>query len=299
MLDLDIPVLDFADATGGAASFPRELVDAMAQYGFVALVNHGLGAELLPACYAEAEAFFAQPTAAKRPWERPENGRQRGYTGFGVEHAKDRGVHDLKEFWQVGLSPATGGLPDNVVPDAPATFAPRMETLFQALYGVAATMFDGLRTGLGLDHLDPDDVLAHSNSVLRVIHYPPIRDTDPTDAVRAAAHEDINLLTVLPASTQPGLELLDRQGRWRPIRTPDDVLIVDTGDMFAYLTGGHLPATTHRVVNPPGGANVSRYSMPFFLHPRPDWVIEPISGDAPPIVSGDYLVQRLRENRVL
>ena len=124
--------------------------------------------------------------------------------------------------------------------------------------------------------------------------------SDPTDAVRAAAHEDINLLTVLPASTQPGLELLDRDGHVAtPSSRPPDVMICDTGDIFQRLTGGQLPATTHRVVNPPGAANVARYSMPFFVHPRPEWVIRPTRGDAPPITAGAFLEARLREIRVL
>lgn len=300
MSTLDLPVLDLS-AMGRTADDPgiAELGRVLERWGFVALTGHGVDPVLLERAYDRAQAFFAQPSAAKRRWERPGMGRQRGYTGFGVEHAKDRPTHDLKEFWQVGRPDGGPGLPENVVPDGPERFTETFDALFAALEGVANRFLEAVALHTGLDAPGLLDAVSDGNSVLRVIHYPPLRESDPSDAVRAAAHEDINLVTVLPAATQPGLELQDRDGTWRSLATPPGVLVCDTGDIMQRLTGGRIPATTHRVVNPPGAANVSRYSMPFFVHPRPSWLIRPIAGDAPPIRAGDFLRERLIANGVL
>jgi len=307
MSSLDLPVLDVSTFGGEAHdTFVRDLHASLSRWGFVAITGHGIDSQLLAEAYAQAEAFFAQSSEAKRRWERPAQGRQRGYTGFGVERAKDQGVHDLKEFFQVGrtLGPdhplvTSGAMPDAVWPDEPDGFQRTFAALFQAMDDLAMTLLQAIAEGVGLDADAIVQGAVDGSNVLRVIHYPPLRPTDPQDAVRAAAHEDINLLTVLPTSTAPGLELLDKDGTWRALVTPPDVMICDTGDLMAYLTGGELPAVTHRVVNPPGGANTSRYSMPFFCHPRPDWVIAPVRGHAPPAKAGDLLRQRLIENGVL
>ena len=307
MSHLDLPVLDLQDLLhGDRAAFVASLHEALQRWGFVAVTGHGIPTALLDQAYAAAAGFFALPRAAKQAYELPAIGRQRGYTGFGVEHAKDQDVHDLKEFWQIGhdLGPqhplvASGTLPDNVWPSERPDFQAAFAPLFAALDTFANHLLGAIGEGVGLDPHTLVEAVREGNSVQRVIHYPPLRPSDPRDAARAAAHEDINLLTVLPASTQPGLELLDRDGTWRSIITPPDVMVCDTGDIFQRLTGGLLPATTHRVVNPPGGANVARYSMPFFVHPRPSWVIQPIQGDEAPITAGDFLAQRLREIRLL
>lgn len=307
MTALDLPVLDVSTADGpGRDSFVRGLHDALARWGFVAIGGHGIDPALLDRSYTEAAAFFALPGEAKRRWERPDEGRQRGYTGFGVERAKDRDVHDLKEFFQVGRTLGadhplvrSGTMPDALWPDDPPGFAPTFRALFDALDALAVRLLAAIAHGLDLDAHDIVDGVRDGSNVLRVIHYPPLRASDPPGAVRAAAHEDINLLTILPTSTAPGLELLDRDGTWRALVTPPDVMICDTGDLLAYLTGGALPAVTHRVVNPPGAGNTSRYSLPFFVHPRPEWVITPVRGGAPPRRAGDLLRERLIANGVL
>lgn len=308
MSDLKLTVLrltDFADPDR-REGFVSSLGAALEEWGFVAITDHGIPAELLAQSYDTAAEFFTCPSPYKRSFERPDEGRQRGYTGFGVEHAKDQSVHDLKEFWQVGrnLGPehplvTSGQMPDNLFPPQPENFGATFTTLFSALDHVANTMLEAIALHIGYDADALLGGVQDGNSVLRVIHYPPLRDSDPKDAVRAAAHEDINLLTVLPASTQPGLQLLDKTGQWRSLVTPPDVMIVDTGDLMQHLSGGQLPSVTHRVVNPSGNTNVSRYSMPFFVHPRPEWLITPMKGDGAPITAGAYLTQRLREIGVL
>lgn len=305
MSDLDLPVLDFRDlATDASPSHRRRaltsLEDALRTWGFVAITHHGVEVPLLDEAYTTAAALFQLPEAAKRACERPEIGRQRGYTGFGVERAKNESVADLKEFWQVGrVHGASPALPDNLWPAELPAAQEVFLRLFHAMDGFATTLLGAVAECVGLDAPTLQQATVGGNSVMRLIHYPPLGPTARPGAVRAAAHEDINLITVLPASTQPGLELLDRQGVWRPVVTPPNVMVCDTGDLLQHYTAGRLPAVTHRVVNPPGSANVSRYSMPFFVHPRPDWLIEPIGGDRPTVRAGDYLRQRLIENGVL
>ncbi len=303
---LDLPVVDLTDfGSDQPGPFLATLSDALQQWGFVAIRNHGIPTPLLDRAYQVAEDFFGRPSEYKRNWEFPGIGRQRGYTGFGVEHARDQRVHDLKEFWQVGRTlptdhplVVTGMMPNNIFPDLP-DFAETFSELFDAMESCANRMLQAISACLDLPPEHLLDAVEDGNSVMRVIHYPPLRRSDPADAVRAAAHEDINLLTILPASTAPGLQLQDRSGDWLSVQTPADVVICDTGDIMARLTGGLLPAVTHRVVNPPGSANGSRYSMPFFVHPRPEWVIRPIQGEAEPITAGELLRQRLIEIGVL
>ena len=302
---LELPVVDVQDWRAGGMRrehFVRALGDSLQTWGFVAVTGHGIPVDHLRAAYATARAFFDLPPTQKASFEFPDQGRQRGYTGFGVEHAKDQSTPDLKEFWQVGrdLGPdhplvTSGQMPDNVWPDAPAGFAEAMGTLFQGMDSFATELLDAIGIWLGLDEGAFPSIIQDGNSVMRIIHYPPVRGDLPPGAVRAAAHEDINLLTVLPTSTQPGLELWDRHtSTWLSVVTPPDVMICDTGDIMARFTNGRLPATTHRVVNPPGTANVARFSLPFFCHPRPDWIIRPLSGDAPAITAGAFLAERLR-----
>jgi isopenicillin N synthase-like dioxygenase len=307
MADLDLPVLDLRDLLGARrGAFVAALGDALERYGFVAITGHGIPVDLLSAAYRDAAAFFASPEADKRRFEHPQIGRQRGYTGYRVEHAKDHVVADLKEFYQLGRDlPAdhplvtSGAQPANVFPTRPESFTRTFRALFAAMDTFGLHLLGAIGEHLGLPEHTFDEAVHDGNSVLRVIHYPPVPpDADP-HAVRAAAHEDINLLTILPTSTQPGLELLDKHGVWRALSTPPDVMICDTGDLMQRYTGGLLPSVTHRVVNPPGGANTSRYSMPYFMHPRPDWVIRPLRGEAAPITAGAFLRERLIENGVL
>jgi len=311
MAELALPVVDLRDARSedpdARARFVATLGHALATWGFVAVTGHGVPEALLDETYAAAAAFFDQPGPAKARWEFPDTGRQRGYTGFGIEHARDTAVADLKEFWQLGRDlgaehplHADGTLLRNVVPAEHDRFHALTTDLFAALDGFAMDLLDAIARYLGLDADTLVQATRVGNSVLRVIHYPPLDAAAPPGAVRSAAHEDINLLTVLPASTQPGLQLLDKEtGAWLSITTPPNVMICDTGDIMARLTGGRLKSTTHRVVNPPSADNVARYSMPYFCHPRPDFVIDPGDGGTSPLTAGAFLRERLIANGVL
>ncbi len=302
-----IPLVDF---TGFAESAgPRRAATvaavgaALARHGFVAVEGHGVSPTLVDEAYAVAREVFALPEASKRACESPETARQRGYTPFQLEKAKDRNAADLKEFWHIGRDlPAdhrfavSGRMGPNRFPAELPRFAQVMRALFAAQERFANQLLGAIAEHLGasVDHFQG---LAHEgNHVLRVIHYPDVGEV-PLGAVRAAAHEDINLLTVLPAATRPGLELLDKDGQWVGIEAAPEIMICDTGDMMALLSGGRLPAVTHRVVNPDqddGG----RLSMPFFMHPHPEARLAAFDGDDPGVLAHDFLMQRLIANNV-
>ena len=273
---------------------PSLLRDALADTGFVVVTDHGIDLSRLHAAYAAVEAFFALPEAEKRRYMVGADG-QRGYTPFGREHAKDADAPDLKEFWHVGRDE----IAPNLWPDRPADFEREIAWLYDALDALGLRLLRALTDPLGVPEGTFDAMAAGGNSVLRLLHYPPLSpDADPR-SIRAAAHEDINLITLLVSASAAGLELKDREGRWHAVDAPPDSVIVDSGDMLARITNGALPSTTHRVVNPEG-PNTSRYSMPFFLHPRPDAVLsvfEQYDGpDAPlDITAGAFLRQRLEE----
>ncbi|WP_309644916.1 2-oxoglutarate and iron-dependent oxygenase domain-containing protein [Phenylobacterium sp.] len=288
----------FTHGDGAArAQFSIDLMAGLQDYGFIILKDHNVPVDLLNRAYSLAERVFALPDAEKR---RHAKGL-RGYTPFGVEHAKDNPHADLKEFWQIGREPRSDlaeALPPNVWPDQPG-FQETFSALFAGLDQTGALLLRALAPGLGLDEGYFDPLVKDGTSILRVLHYPPIPgDADP-GCVRSAAHEDINFITILVAAKGAGLQLLDRDGTWMPVETAQSNLIVDSGDMLARLTNGVIPSTTHRVVNP-DGPNVSRYSMPFFLHPTSATSLEVLPsclGDGakfPPITAGAFLDERLK-----
>lgn len=302
MLHTNLPVVDLADSHAGPdarARFVQTLGEGLERLGFVAVTGHGISPTLLDHAYSLARQTFALPESVKRGYETPHNGRQRGYTSLGVERAKDSSLPDLKEFWHVGRDLGedhplhrSGDVPRNSPPRELPAFRPVFNELFVAIEDFANRLLDGVGEFLELPDGTFRELVRDGNSVLRLIHYPDTGVAQLPGAVRAAQHEDINLLTVLPASTRPGLELLTRDGDWVPVQTPPDVMICDTGDMMALLTQGRLPATTHRVVNPEV-SDGGRLSMPFFLHPRPSAVLRPFGTQEPGITAREFLHERL------
>jgi len=289
-----IPVVDLHDG-----DLAEGLGSALAEVGFVAVQGHGIDLDLVRQGYATAAELFALPPDIKRRYETPENGRQRGYTSFGVEHAKDVAMPDLKEFWHVGRKlprdhalRVSGEVPPNLFPSELPVSRIVFQRLFDQMEGFANRLLDAYGRYLGVPEGFFRGLVRDGNSVMRLIHYPELGDGTLGGSVRAAAHEDINLITVLPWSPQGGLQIQPRDGSWFDVRTPPDVMICDTGDMMALLTG--IPATTHRVVNPME-RDESRYSMPFFLHPHPDARLEPLDGSAEGVAARDFLRKRLEE----
>jgi isopenicillin N synthase-like dioxygenase len=301
-MERGIPELSFADYAHGKAGRRAEFTDALAralqQYGFIILRDHPVPAPLLEQANQLTAALFSQDEASKRRCI----GGTRGYAPFGIEHAKDRAEPDLKEFWQIG--PEHGGeresSPANLWPDSPAGFRPTFLALFDALQDTGQRMLEALTPGLDLDSSFFERLLTQRNSVLRLLHYPPVSNEVSRGSIRSAPHEDINLFTLLVAPQGTGLEVLDRDGHWLPVLSQPHHLIMNAGDMLARLTNDVIPAVTHRVVNPVG-INRSRYSMPFFMHPNPDFTLSCIESCIgagarySDVTAGAFLEQRLQE----
>ena len=281
---------------------------SFAEYGFAIVRDHGIPQDLIDRAETLARAFFALPEATKLDYRIEGGGGARGYTPFGTEIAKDAEVHDLKEFWHVGRTLPDGHrFADTMAPNVWPGEVHGFQETFEALYAEFEQAGERILRAIAR-HLDIEedwfvDTVEDGNSVMRLLHYPPLADDVPEGAIRAAAHGDINTITLLLGAEEAGLELLSKQGDWVPVSPPPGALAVNVGDMLERLTNGRLRSTTHRVVNPGGdAARRSRYSMPFFLHFRPDFVIEPLAGcvapgedTQPPITAHDFLQQRLRE----
>ncbi len=308
-----IPQLDLSHYQQGTPAERNRFVsawgDGLKEFGFVSIVNHGVADDVIRRAYADAERFFALPVETKSKYDIAGGGGQRGYTSFGKEHAKNRKVGDLKEFWHVGRdlpanAPRKSAYGDNVWPSEVASFRQNMRTLFEALDAAAAVMLHALADYFTMPRTTFSDMAHDGNSVLRVIHYPPLKDMFIPGGVRAAEHEDINLITLLCESTSSGLEILTRQNEWLSVDALKGQIVVDSGDMLSRVTNEVIPSTTHRVVNPKSSDDdVVRYSMPFFVHPYPDCPLrvfdECITPQNPKkfadITADEFLKQRLRE----
>lgn len=301
-----LPVLSLADEP---AAFSHEIGNSFRTFGFAMVRDHGIDPALVARAWDLTAQFFALPEAEKRGYFNAAIAGARGYTPFGTEIAKGAALHDLKEFWHVGRDlpaghPLADSMPPNIWPDAPAGFRETFEALYAAFDETGATILRRIAVWLGLEENWFDPAIDDGNSVLRLLHYPPVPDAGG-GAIRAGAHEDINLITLLLGAEEAGLELLTREGTWLEVAPPEGALVINIGDMLQRLTNHVLPSTTHRVRNPAGErAAHSRYSMPFFLHLRSDFPFRTLPGcitaenpDRYPvsITADDYLQERLRE----
>ena len=290
------------------AEFIRVLGDSFRHTGFVKVAGHTVRQADVDGTYDAARAFFALPEAAKRRYFVEGGGGARGFTSFGSEHAKDNPVGDLKEFWHVGQElpaehPLKAVYGNNLWPEAEVPgFKAHALALYRALETCAGTLLEALALYLGLPERSLADMIVEGNSILRIIHYPALKDRYIEGGVRSSAHEDINLITLLPAATDSGLQLLGRDGTWRAVDGLAGEIVADAGDMLSRHLNLKIPSTTHRVINP-NDPEAVRYSMPFFCHPRPevlldcpDALLEP--GETKrfePITAHAFLLQRLRE----
>lgn len=305
-----IPTIDLNDYTAGSAAerdrIVKTLGEGLVEFGFLNVEGHGIDTGLIRGTYDLWKRFFELPDEVKRQYSGIEGGA-RGYTPFRVEHAKDNPLPDLKEFWHVGQEPPERHpfrqeYPGNVWPrEIPELREPTLR-LYTSLERVAEHLLRALADYFELPRETFASMMQVGNSILRIIHYPPVSpEYDP--AVRAAAHEDINLITLLPEATESGLEIYTREGEWMLVESGPGQIVVDAGDMLSRCTNRVVPATTHRVVNPSSGANRDRYSMPFFVHPYSScdltvmdrFVSEDNPPQFPPITAGQFLEQRLRE----
>lgn len=304
-----VPTLSMKSYTEGNETDKKNFVDSLysglVDYGFIILDDHLVDQKQVDLAYEMTKTFFELSSDVKGKYGGVSGG-QRGFTEFGREHAKNNPNPDLKEFWHVGRELAEnsqykGIYPENVWPDADVPqFRKVFNDLYSAMDETAAVLLEAIGMSLDLPKNYFREMIHDGNSILRLIHYPPVTNQDTANSVRAAAHEDINLITLLVGATDSGLELLDRDGTWLAIESTPGQIVVDTGDMMARLTNGILPATTHRVVNPKD-TSTTRYSMPYFVHPHSKAslaVLPQCEGEGkkwPDITAGDFLTQRLKE----
>ena len=311
-MEQSIPVVDLGDFTGGTPAqrdnFIQTLGDALADLGFFALENHQVDEALILRSYDIVADFFRLNDATKSKYIDPNGMGQRGYTAFATEHAKDNTAPDLKEFWHVGQElpaghPLLGVYGTNIWPSEIAEFRAVLLSLFKSLEHCAQSLLQALALYLDEPENFFSDMIVEGDTILRTIHYPPVPENADPASVRASAHEDVNLITILCESTAPGLELLQRDGIWRPIHALKGQFVVDSGDMLQHVTNGRIRSTTHRVTNPDNSRD-QRFSMPFFVHPRPEVDLTPLSqsvaatGGKPKFNSlsaREFLEQRLEE----
>ncbi len=308
-----IPSLDLNDFLSDNAEQKLKFIDdlgkAYEDIGFAALKNHFLDNTIADSLYDEIKAFFDLPTDTKEKYSGDHLAGQRGYTGWAKEHAKGRNVGDLKEFWHFGQyvpekESDKYGYPDNITVKELTKFNEVGKEAFIAIEKTGKYMLRAMALYLGLEEFYFDEEVQYGNSILRPIHYAPILNEPEKGAVRAGAHEDINLITLLMGASAEGLEILRKDGEWIPVTALDNHLVVNVGDMLQRLTNNRFKSTTHRVVNPPRHKWAQpRYSIPFFLHPRSvtrlDCLNSCISDMRPKayddISAGEYLEERLLE----
>ena len=308
---MSIPSVDLADFLSGDPikknDFVQKLGKAYEEVGFVAVKNHGVPDALIADLYQYVQEFFSLPLQKKKAYEITGLAGQRGYTSFGKEHAKGSDAPDLKEFFQYGQVPRNNyseeEYPHNVQVAEITIFNKTFDEAYRGFEKSGTAMLQAIALYLGLDEFYFDNYVYNGNSILRAIHYPPIT-YEPASAIRAEQHEDINLITLLVGASADGLEILTKEGAWVPVTSLPEQIVVNVGDMLQRLTNNKLTSTTHRVVNPKRELwHTSRFSIPFFLHPRSSMSLQCLDScidKEHPIAytnatAGEYLDERLRE----
>lgn len=309
---MNIPVVDLSLFIKGTVDqkvqFAAELGKAFEEVGFVSVKNHGIDQQLIDALYQNVQSFFNQPEEIKRKYEIAGLAGQRGYTSFGKEHAKGSDAPDLKEFFQFGQTvgvheTSEEEYPDNVQVQEVPSFNEKFLEAYRAFEKSGGALLSAIAIHLGLGEHYFEEHIHLGNSILRAIHYPPILH-EPKSAIRAEQHEDINLITLLVGASADGLEILSKDNEWLAVKAGPGEIVVNVGDMLQRLTNDRLKSTTHRVVNPPRELwHTSRYSIPFFLHPKSKMSLACLSScidDKHPkmyddYTAGQYLDERLRE----
>ena len=308
---MSIPTVDLAEFLNTEQkkknNFVQSLGKAYEEVGFVAVKNHGILDELIADLYKYTQDFFSLPLDQKGKYEIDGMAGQRGYTSFGTEHAKGSDAPDLKEFFQFGQKPTTDFkealYPDNVKVDQIKNFNETFEKAYRAFEKSGMALLQAIALYLELEENYFDEFVLNGNSILRAIHYPPITH-EPKSAIRAEQHEDINLITLLVGASAGGLEILSKSGEWIAVTSLPEQIVVNVGDMLQRFTNNKLCSTTHRVVNPQRALwHTSRFSIPFFLHPKAGMSLKCldtcVDSNHPKAyedcTAGEYLDERLRE----
>lgn len=303
-----VPELSLLSYVNGTSADQIKFVDdifrGLKDYGFIILKDHTIEQKKIDRAYELVQEFFHLPLETKMKYKM-DNGGQRGYTPFKTEHAKDNKNPDLKEFWHVGRellasSQYKGIYPENIWPSEVAEFEKTFKDLYQAMDMTSVILLEAIGRGLDVPDTYFKEMVADGNSIIRTIHYPPTKGEDTKNSIRSAAHEDINLITMLVGATDSGLQLLERDGTWLDVNSKPGEIVVDTGDMMSRLTNDVLPSTTHRVINPTSDSS-ARFSMPFFVHPHSKAMLSCLpscvgsGAKYADITAGDFLTQRLKE----
>nr|BDT28581.1 isopenicillin N synthase family oxygenase [Bacteriovorax sp. HI3] len=303
----ELSLLSYVHGTqNDKVKFVNDIFGGLKDYGFIILKDHTVEQKKIDRAYELVKEFFDLPLETKIKYK-GNNGGQRGYTPFKTEHAKDNKNPDLKEFWHVGRELAAtsaykGVYPENVWPTEVAELKKTFIELYEAMDATSVTLLEAIGKGLDVPSDYFSNMIHDGNSIVRMIHYPPTKGQDTKNSIRAAAHEDINLITMLVGATDSGLQLLERDGTWLDVESRPGEIVVDTGDMMSRITNNVLPSTTHRVINPSDDGS-ARFSMPFFVHPHSNAILKCIPScesaggrtPEPEITAGDFLTQRLRE----
>ena len=307
-----IPSVDLRDFLSTNDEIKNEFVQsvgtAFQEIGFCAVKGHFLSDDLVERLYEQIKLFFELPTEVKRKYEFPQYSGQRGYVSFGKESAKGSKHGDLKEYWHFGqyIDEADKDKYDyfpNIHVEELPEFNIVGKEVYETLEKTAKYVLRALALYLNIDEKYFDDYINNGNSILRPIHYPPILE-DPKEAVRAAAHGDINLITLLMGAHGKGLQVKHSNGDWIDAMAEKDELMINIGDMLSRHTNNVLKSTVHRVVNPDRELlKKSRYSIPFFMHPVSDMKLNVLESciceDYPKsfedITAGEFLNERLVE----
>ncbi len=291
-----IPAFSLSDIQKSDADTIAELKLALTTHGFFTITDHGISDEVLQESYKVSKDFFLLPESIKNNYAHPEKAGARGYTPYGKETAVGETTPDLKEFWHHGPTiddSYDSRISENISVSEIPDFNDQFDILFNQLNLLGMKVLSAIAVILGKESSFFDDWVFKGNSILRLIHYPPVNDS--SNILRARAHEDINLITLLVGAEESGLEVQNPEGDWIPIAAKSKSIVCNIGDMMQLVTRSQLKSTSHRVVDMNAGSSASRYSMPFFLHPSPEVELCSIVDDSTESISAhDFLEERLR-----
>ena len=291
-----IPAFSMPDIQKRDAETIAELKLALSTHGFFTITDHGIADDVLESSYKLSKDFFSLPETIKNTYAHPEKAGARGYTPYGKETAVGETTPDLKEFWHHGPiidDSFDHRISENISVSEIPKFNDQFDILFKQLNLLGMKVLSAIAIILGKEASFFDAWALKGNSILRLIHYPPVPDS--SNILRARAHEDINLITLLVGAEESGLEVQNTDGDWIPIAAKSKSIVCNIGDMMQLVTRSQLKSTTHRVVDNNAGSSASRYSMPFFLHPSPEIELCSIVDESTDSISAhDFLEERLK-----
>ena len=291
-----IPAFSMVDIQQRDAETISQLKLALGTHGFFTITDHGIADQVLKSSYKLSKDFFSLNENIKNSYAHPEKAGARGYTPYGKETAVGETTPDLKEFWHHGPmidDSYDSRISKNILVSEIPGFNDQFDILYNQLNKLGMKVLSAIAVILGKEPNFFDSWALKGNSILRLIHYPPVNDS--SNILRARAHEDINLITLLVGAEESGLEVQNPEGDWIPIAAKSKSIVCNIGDMMQLVTRSQLKSTSHRVVDNNPGSSASRYSMPFFLHPSPEVELCSIVDDSTESISAhDFLEERLR-----